>query len=185
MVQLRVNNITEVIILMKPLRCQLCGEVYLGAGVPDRCPFCGADGAELVHAAKWIDYGQVPMDEHDLEQCRTALGFEVSNWTFYQCCAGKAENIFNQAIFKRLAKHEMEHAELLARVMGQEIPQFTEENCPDTDQEKFAEAHLRENRAIKFYLQAASQCQNSRVKEIFRDLAEVETEHLQISNSYK
>lgn len=171
--------------MMKPMRCQVCGEVYLGDNVPDRCPYCGAAGRQMVHAAEWIDYGKQELDQNDMEKCRTALGFEVSNWTFYKCCAGKAESIFTQAMFKRLAKHEMEHAEVLARIMGEEIPQFTEESCPDTDNDKFTEAHLREHRAIKYYLHAAEECKNPRVKEIFRALAEIETEHLQMSNVYK
>ncbi|AGL03578.1 ferritin family protein [Desulfoscipio gibsoniae] len=171
--------------MMKPMRCQICGEVYLGDTVPDRCPFCGAAGRQMVHAAEWIDYGKLNLDQNDMEKCRTALGFEISNWTFYKCCADKSENIFNQAIFKRLAKQEMEHAEVLARMMGEEMPGFTQESCPDNDKEKFEEAHLREHRAIKYYLQSAAQGQDSRVREIFRALAEIETEHLQISNVYK
>jgi rubrerythrin len=139
----------------------------------------------MVHAAQWIDYGKLNLNESDLEKCRAALGFEISNWTFYKCCADKAENIFNQAIFKRLAKQEMEHAEVLARMMGEQMPGFTQENCPDNDKDKFEEAHLREHRAIKYYLQAATEGQDPRVREIFRALAEIETEHLQISNVYK
>ncbi|MCL6612068.1 MAG: rubrerythrin [Peptococcaceae bacterium] len=170
--------------MMRPLRCQLCGETYLGREA-DRCPYCGAAGKQLVPAAEWVDYGRLELDPNDMEKCRTALGFEVSNWTFYQCCAQKAESIFTQAIFKRLAKHEMEHAELLARIMGAEIPDFKEESCPDTDREKFEEAHLREHRAIKYYLHAAGESRHPRVKEVFRTLSEIEVEHLQISNIYK
>jgi rubrerythrin len=169
---------------MKPLRCQLCGETYLGQEA-DRCPYCGAAGKQLVSAAEWIEYGKLELNEKDLDKCRTALGFEVSNWTFYQCCARKAESIFTRAIFKRLAKHEMEHAELLARMMGGEIPGFTDESCPDTDRDKFEEAHLREHRAIKYYLHAAAESSHPRVKEVFRALSEIEVEHLQISNVYK
>lgn len=171
--------------MMKPLRCQVCGEVYLGDGTPDRCPYCGAAGNQMIAAALWIDYGKLNLDEQDMEKCRTALGFEVSNMTYYRCCAGKAESIFTQAMFKRLSKHEMEHAEVLARMMGVDMPQFTEESCPDTDKEKFEEAHLREQRAIKYYLHASAECKDPRVREVFRALAEIETEHLQMSNVYR
>lgn len=170
--------------MMTPLRCQLCGETYLGQEA-DRCPFCGAAGKQLTHAAEWVDYGKLDLDESDMEYCRTALGFEVSNTTFYRCCSNKAESIFTQAIFKRLTKHELEHAELLARMMGTEIPEFREESCPDTDREKFEEAHLREHRAIKYYLHAAGESHHPRVREVFRSLSEIEVQHLQISNVYK
>lgn len=170
--------------MMKPIRCQLCGETYLGQEV-DRCPYCGAAQRQLIHPAEWVDYGKLDLNADDLEKCRTALGFEVSNMTFYRCSANKAESIFNQAIFKRLSKHELEHAELLARMMGEDIPEFTEESCPDTDKEKFEEAHLREHRAIKYYLHVAKEASHPRAREVFRALAEIETEHLQISNVYK
>lgn len=169
---------------MKPMRCQLCGETYLGQEA-DRCPYCGAAGKQLVPAAEWVEYGKLGLDESDMEKCRTALGFEVSNTTFYKCCGRKAENTFTQAIFKRLTKHEQEHAELLAGMMGVDVPAFNEESCPDTDRDKFEEAHLREHRAIKYYLQAAGEAHHPRVKEVFHALSEIEVEHLQISNVYK
>lgn len=170
--------------MMKPIRCQVCGETYLGQEA-DRCPYCGAARKHLVHPAEWVDHGKLDMDKSDFEKCRTALGFEVSNTTFYRCCKNHSENIFNQAIFARLAKHELEHAELLAKMMGVDIPDFKEEHCPDNDKEKFEEAHLREHRAINYYLKAAKEAGHPRVKEVFQALSEIETEHLQISNVYK
>lgn len=171
--------------MMKPLRCQLCGETYLGQETTDRCPFCGADGRQLVSAAEWIDYGKVEMSAKDLENCQTALGLELSNTGFYKACAKMAENIINEAIFKRLSKHELEHAELIAKMMGADLPAPSEEQCPETDADKFAESHRREHRAIKFYLQAAAEATNPRVAGVFRALSEIESEHLQISNLYK
>lgn len=171
--------------MMKPLRCQLCGETYLGQEITDRCPYCGAAGRQLVSAAEWIDYGQVELSAQELENCQAALGLELSNTGFYKACAKGAENIFNQAIFKRLSKHELEHAELIANMMGADLPATPEEQCPETDADKFAEAHRREHRAIKFYLQAAKEATNPRAAEVFRSLSEIETEHLQISNVYK
>lgn len=171
--------------MMKPLRCQLCGETYLGEEVTDRCPYCGAAGWQLVSAAEWIDFGHIEMTTKDLENCREALGLELGNTGFYKACVKKAENIFNEAIFKRLSKHELEHAEVLTKMMGVELPDPPQESCPDTDADKFTEAHAREHRAIKFYLQAAKEADNPRVAEVFRSLAEIETEHLQISNVYR
>jgi rubrerythrin len=170
---------------MRPLRCQLCGETYLGEQVTDRCPYCGALGRQLVEAAEWVDYGRLDLSPEDQQETRTALGFEIANTTFYRAAAKKAETVFTAAIFKRLAKHELEHAELLARALGEELPDFKEEECPDSDRDKFAEANLRETRAIKHYLYVAARAGSPRLREVFRALAEIETQHLQVSNLYR
>lgn len=171
--------------MMKPWRCLVCGETYLGEKLPDRCPFCGASGDKLVPAAQWVGYGLVEMDPETYELCRTALGLEVSNMSFYRCCAAKAQHQFNEAIFKRLMKQELEHAELFARLMGTSLPESTAESCPDEDAEKFAKAHVRERHAIGFYLDAATKSKVSSVKDAFRAVADIETEHLQLSSVYR
>lgn len=171
--------------MMKPWRCRVCGETYLGEQPPDRCPYCGAAGDKLVPAAQWVGYGKVDMDPETYEMCKTAVGFEVSNLTFYRCCAAKAEHQFNEAIFKRLMKQELEHAELFARLMGTSVPAFTEESCPDGDADKFGEAHVREQRAIKFYLESARKSKVAKVQEAFWAIADIEIEHLQISNIFR
>lgn len=170
---------------MRPFQCQLCGETYLGEEIPDRCPYCGAKGYIMVQPPLWIDYSEVQMGETSRENCRRAMKLEVSNRYFYQLCAQKAENQLHQAIFKRLAKHEKEHAELIAKMVGEEEPEVKAETAPAKDRDKFIESHRREGRAINFYLQASKEAQEERVAEVFRYLAEVESEHLQLSNIYQ
>lgn len=170
---------------MRPFQCQLCSETYLGEERPDRCPFCGAPGEIMASAPLWIDYGVIEMGDVSKENCRRAMKLEVSNKTFYQLCVKEAENQMNRAIFKRLSKHEAEHAELLAKMLGEDEPDPGEETAPKKDSEKFQESHGREGRAINFYLQAASEAQEARVAEVFRYLAEVESEHLRMSNNYQ
>lgn len=170
---------------MKPYQCQLCGETYLGVEIPDRCPYCGAEGYLLEAPPLWIDYGQVEMSEKSRENCRQAMKLEVGNMRFYQSCVQEAENQLNRAIFKRLAKHEQEHAELIGKMVGEDEPEPGEEIAPAKDSEKFKESHRREGRAINFYLQAAQEAGESRVAEVFRYLAEVESEHLRLSNNYQ
>ncbi len=173
---------------MNPYRCQLCGETYLGSYEPDRCPFCGASGIILLPPALWVDYGEVEMSEKSKENCRQSLQLEVNNQAYYRLCAEKSENRINQSIFKRLAKHEGEHAELVADMLGEEEPEPEEPSCPESDSEKFAAAHQRENRAINFYLQSAEEAQQAgeeRVAFVFRYLSEVESEHMKLSNLHQ
>lgn len=170
---------------MKPFQCQLCGETYLGEKQPDRCPYCGAVGHILLAAPLFIHYGLVEMGEKSKENVRQAMQLEVSNKTFYQLCVKGSEHRINKAIFKRLAKHEAEHAELLSTMLGEEEPKPKGETAPAKDRDKFQESHRREGRAIQFYLAAAEEAKEERVAEVFRYLAEVESEHLRLSNSYQ
>lgn len=171
--------------MFKPFRCQLCGETYLGEERPDRCPYCGATGKLLVAAAEWADEPTPQLDEATRGICLEGLGLELSNTAYYQQCRYRAEIPVNAAIFARLSKQELEHAEAFTRMLGQQMPQLPQETAPDSDSEKFAGAHAREQRAIKFYLDGAKRATNQRVKELLRYLAEIEVEHLQVSNGYR
>ncbi len=72
---------------MKPGRCQICGETYLGKETPDRCPYCGAAGKNLVSPAEYLDYGVIEISEESKKGCLHALELEISNQAFYQKCA--------------------------------------------------------------------------------------------------
>ncbi|UMZ74775.1 ferritin family protein [Natranaerofaba carboxydovora] len=169
---------------MQPFRCQICGETYLGEERPDRCPYCGVAGKHLINGAEWINHGQVDMSEQSYNYCQDAIKLELSNAAFYLCCSKSAENQFTEAIFKRLQKQEAEHAELICEMIGIEQPELPVENCAPSDAENFKEAHSREKRAMNYYLEIVNNSPEPRIKEVFKALAEVESEHLQASNVY-
>ena len=169
---------------MEPFRCQICGETYLGNERPDRCPYCGAAGKHLINAAEWIDHGKVEMSEQSYKYCEDAVKLELSNAAFYKCATQSAENQFTEAIFKRLQKQEAEHGELICEMMGIEVPELPQENCAPSDEENFKESHRREKRAMNYYLEIVKNAPEPRVKEVFKALAETESEHLQASNIY-
>lgn len=168
-----------------PYRCQICGESYLGPTAPERCPFCGAGGHHLVSAAEWIDHGKQELSGQSVADVRRAVELELNNAAFYTCCRYKAQSQITEAIFARLAKQEAEHAELLSEMLGAEMGGKPEVGCSDVDEDNFAEAHKREKRASTFYLQVAGRAPERRIKEVFYALAEIETEHLKISNLYR
>jgi len=174
--------------MMHPYRCQVCGETYLGEVPSDRCPFCGASGTELKKASLWYDRGKVEMSSQSYDNCAQALELELNNAAFYKCAVANASNQISQSIFKRLLKQELEHAELLAKAMGIDIPQLPEGSCQASDAENFLQAHKHEDRAINFYLKAAQDAAKSKEDEvayIFRHLTEIETEHLILTNLYR
>ncbi|MBS3811791.1 MAG: ferritin-like domain-containing protein [Halanaerobiales bacterium] len=170
---------------MKPWRCQICGETYLGDNSVDRCPFCGAEGEYLKSAAHYLDYGVVEMSEQSRKDCLHALDLENDNTVFYSKCTEAAENQISKAIFKRLGKQEAEHAELLEDMLGEVEVEMPDPDIPDNDFDRFAEANKHEKRAINFYLEVAKRAPEPRVQQVFRALSDIETEHLTMANTYK
>lgn len=170
---------------MKPWRCQICGETYLGTNPSDRCPYCGADGKNLLSPADYLDYGTVEMSEQSREDCLKALDLEYNNAGFYRICADNAENQISKAIFKRLKKHESEHAELIEDMLGIEERELPDVEIPDNDPQRFTQAHEHEQKAINFYLEVARRAPEERVRQVFRALSEIELEHLTLSNIYR
>ena len=55
------------------------------------------------------------------------------------------------------------------------------ESCVEDYKEDLEDSHAREERAIKFYGEAAAAAESKRVKEIFKAFLEVETDHLKLS----
>ena len=166
-------------------RCQICGETYLGTRKPDRCPFCGAAREHLRTPGEWVRHGKIEVCEQSRKDIERAIDLEINNQTFYRCSAKATNNQIMEAFFKRLASQEGEHAELLCEMIGVEEPAMPEVTCSDDDSENMKEAHFRENRAIHFYLDVANRAPEPRVQEVFRALADIESEHLIISSIYR
>ncbi|MFO7941371.1 MAG: ferritin family protein [Bacillota bacterium] len=171
--------------MMQANRCQICGETYLGAEVPDRCPFCGAHRDHIKRASEWIDYGEIELSEQSKKDCEKALDLETNNKAFYACAASKAKDQITRAFFKRLSKQEGEHAELIAEMMGIEEPDDPDVDCSEDEAENMKEAHGRESRAIRFYQQVAGRAPEPRMQEVFRALTDIESEHLIVSSVYR
>ncbi|MFW6237676.1 MAG: ferritin family protein [Halanaerobiales bacterium] len=170
---------------MEPWRCQICGETYLGQEAPDSCPYCGSEGKNLVKAAEYVEYGEIEMTEQSRQDCLKALDLENNNTAFYKKCAQEAENQISKAIFKRLAKHEGEHAELIADMMGVEEGELPDVDIPAKDYDRFEEARDHEQMAVNFYLDVANRAPEKRVEQVFRAIADVETEHKMLANIIK
>ncbi|WP_105616254.1 ferritin family protein [Vallitalea okinawensis] len=170
--------------MMHPYRCVICGETSLVSAAPERCPFCGSDRKNLLPAAEWIGYGEVEMCEKSYRACEIALGLELDNYAFYKCSAAKAENQVTQAIFERLMEQELEHAEVFAEAMGIPFHELETDRCSESDFINMKKSNKHEVRAIKFYTKVANEAPEPRIKQIFSVIAEVEQEHLIVTNMY-
>ncbi|KXB04814.1 hypothetical protein AKJ50_01985 [candidate division MSBL1 archaeon SCGC-AAA382A13] len=169
--------------MLNAFRCEVCGETYLGSSKPENCPYCGAHQKYL---KKVEDYKRLKPEEvsgKSQKNVEKAIELEIDNAKFYDCAARKTEKDSEAAIFKRLKKIEAEHAEALAEVIDveeKEIPTY--EACSENPSENYKEAHGRENRAIKSYSKFASEAKEPKLKKLFQALAEIEKDHLDLSN---
>ena len=164
--------------------CRICGESMILEGKPSRCPFCGAYDKYLVDSKEYDDTGDwdVELNETDKANAEKALGVEVSNALFYKCSAKKVKEIDGKKLFKILAKVESEHAAVWKKILKlKEIKWEPAETCEADYKADLKDSHAREERAIKFYHEAAATAENPRVKEIFLAFVEVETDHLKLS----
>ena len=164
--------------------CKICGESYIGEKPPSRCPFCGAYKKYFIKAQDYNENGDwdVELNEKDKANAEHALEVEISNTIFYKCASKKSPNIEGQKLFKILFKVENEHASVWKKILKLnkiELPEY--DACSDEYKPNLEESHQREERAIKFYQQAAKESLNPRVKEIFQAFVEVETDHLHLS----
>ncbi len=173
-------------IAVKVWICKICGEAYINEGKPSRCPFCGAYEKYLVNSKDYDDSGSwdVELNETDKANVEKALDVEISNAIFYKCSSKKTSELDGQKLFKILAKVESEHASVWKKILKLdkiEYPKY--DGCASEYTPNLEESHQREERAIKFYGQAAAEAQNSRVKELFQAFVEVETDHLLLSEA--
>ncbi len=164
--------------------CKICGEAYISDGKPSRCPFCGAYNRYLLEAKDYDDTGDwdVDLNEIDKANAERALGVEISNTLFYKCSSKKLKEIDGQKLFKILSKVEGEHASVWKKILKlDKIVWEPAETCEVDYKTDLEDSHAREERAIKFYGEAAAAATSPRVKEIFKALLEVEIDHLKLS----
>lgn len=170
---------------VKVYRCLICGDAYVGYEKPTNCPFCGAHEQYLVEASDWEDRNQgVNLTDVSKKNLEKALELEISNSAFYRCAAQNAQDLVVQAMFKALAKVEAEHASTICKLLGVPKPDISkvQVHCSRSDVENLKESRERETRASNFYARAAEEAEESRVREVFNALVEIEKDHLDLDH---
>lgn len=169
---------------VKVFRCRICGDPYIGTGAPTQCPFCGAQQRYFVEAKDWNpDEFNVTLSNVARKNLRAALQLEIDNAAFYDCAKNAArkagdENSF--AKFKALMKVEREHASAISKFLKISLPELEKLICSASSQANTKEGWERENRAIKAYAKFRDETMESRLKEFFDALVEIETDHLDL-----
>lgn len=169
--------------MMKVFRCRICGDPYVGYEKPSNCPFCGAHAEFIVDAEEWRDENTgVELGEVSRKNLEKALALEMSNSAFYRCAAEHAIDPTCAAMFKALSKIEAEHATVISKLLSIPKPDISkvDVHCMRSDVSNIEESSAREQEASEFYARAAEEAQESRVREVFKALVEIEQDHLKL-----
>lgn len=165
---------------MKVYRCRICGEVYIGEEKPRSCPFCGAHENYFVLAKEWKLIQSESLSEISKENLRKALELEIDNTNFYKAVSERSKDIYVSSMFKGLSKVEREHASAICKHLKIEKPDSKVglDKAVDSDRANIEEANRREKRAVKFYTEARNQATEEEIKEFFKALMEIESDHI-------
>ena len=166
--------------MIKLFRCEICGDPYVGEKSPTECPFCGAHKAYIKEAKDAQVNFDLDLNEKDKANAEHALEVEISNTTFYDCASKETDDEEGKLLFKALKKIEAEHADIWKKVLKLNQIKEGKDTCHTSNKENLEEAHEREDKAIKFYQQAADKATDSRIKQIFIALVQVEEDHLEL-----
>ena len=169
---------------IKVFRCRICGDPYIGEDAPQQCPFCGANKQYFVEAKNWkTDEFNVELSEISRKNLEAALQLELDNASFYDCAKNIADNTDDQyelAKFKALMKVEREHASAISKFLKISRPELEKQACNADSKQNSKEGYQREDRAIKAYAKFRDEAVEPRLKEFFRALVEIETDHLDL-----
>lgn len=171
---------------MKTFICEICGDAYLGSEAPSKCPFCGADRVYIKPGseASPVLNREGEIGEISKKNLMETLDLEVKANAIYLCMAGKASTYELQKMYKRLAKVELEHATIVTKFLGVEMPEGLTEECSNEDVENFKKTLELEDHASGLYKKFAGEAEEARVKIFFTALMKVEAEHIELINNY-
>ena len=173
---------------IKVFRCRICGDPYIGEEAPKQCPFCGANQKYFVEAQDWNpEEFNVSLSKISRKNLEAALQLELDNAAFYDCAknaAEKANDQYSLAKFKALMKVEREHASAISKFLKISQPELKKQACNANAGANTKEGWEREDRAIKAYSKFRDEATETRLKEFFGALVEIETDHLDLHADY-
>ncbi len=162
-------------------RCEICGEAHVINERPSHCPFCGAHERWVVEAQDYAAPQPFELTEVSRKNLEFTYKLEVQASRIYHCIRQKTADEFILGMFKAISKVELEHAELVGKLIGKdpkcEIP-FMENLCTEDRQESLNKTKMLEANAIEHYTKFLKQSTEPRVKDIFQALLEAEYDHL-------
>lgn len=171
---------------MQTYICQICGDAYVGEGKPTECPFCGAPSNFIKPGkeARPIVNEKTEIGEVSRRNLEATYDLEIKASAIYTCMAGKAKTYEVKAMFKRLAKIELEHAVIATKLLGNPAPVVSPQNCPDADAENFEETVKLEKHATEVYAKFMQEAAETNIRILFNALNQVEADHIKLMKNY-
>ena len=170
--------------MVQVYRCKICGEAYVGNSKPTHCPFCGAQAKWLIDAKEYEEPEVPELTEVSRKNLEFTYDLEVNAAKIYHCMRKKTKDEFIRGMFKALSKVELEHAEVVGKLLGKdpgcEIP-FKKDLCTEDREESLKKTEELETNAIAHYKNFLEEATEERVKEIFEALIQVEQDHLNLT----
>ncbi len=167
--------------MMTIFRCRICGEAYLLVHKSSNCPVCGAHERWLVTASSYGEPEIPELTEVSRKNLQFTYDLEINAARVYHCIRNKTRDEFILGMFKAISKVELEHAELVGKLIGRDpgcdIP-FSDELCTEDRSESLDKTKLLETEAINHYTRFLREATEDRVIDIFQALIEVENDHL-------
>lgn len=186
---------------MKKLICSICGLVineknydFNKAAFKDEnsidnimfCPFCGVKTLYISETPGMIQFERDTMDDESLKIIDHAVKLEIFNGDFYKEASNLAKDVNIKEMFKALANIEYAHAKVhkyLGCFKEEPILSKLDYSKYDSDEILLDMANKREVHAVEFYNKYKSYMKSPVVKSIFDALAEVETEHIELTEN--
>lgn len=165
--------------------CEICGDAYIGTDKPSDCPFCGAKNnfIKLASEAQPIVNIKSEISEQSRKNLMETLALETGANAIYLCMAGKAQEYKFMKMYKRLAKVELEHAIIVTKLLGIEMPQINPETCADDLKENFSRTIELEDHATELYKKFTGEATEEHIRKFFGALAQVEQGHIELIKS--
>lgn len=167
--------------------CEICGDAYIGEEKPTDCPFCGARNnfIKLADEAKPIVNEKIDISELSRNNLMETLALETRANAIYLCMAGKATEYKIKAMYKRLAKVELEHAVIVTKLLGIAMPEINAQNCADENAENFQKTIELEDHAVELYKKFTTEAVESNIRKFFGALMQVEAGHIELVENIK
>ena len=111
------------------------------------------------------------------------MSLETTNASFYKCVSENSESRNLRSVFKRLAKIEREHADIVRKYLDLEPIEFAEEKCSLVDQENIIKARETIIKTIEFYKNASNEAREPKINGLFRAIGGAEENCLELLDS--
>lgn len=169
--------------MVQVFRCKICGEAFVANTKSTHCPFCGAPVKFLVDAKEYVEPEIPKLTDVSKKNLEFSFGLEVKASQIYHCMRKKSKDEFIIGLMKALSKVELEHAELIGKLIGKDVSckiPLKEDLCTADRTDSLEKTKKLETDAVAHYKKFFKQAVEQRAKNIFEALISAEQDHIRI-----